>query len=134
MQMRHQTLLIRDHVEQIAIDLDLIDRGNPQPLQIRHMPQDLPRQLAEFRRARQVRAIAGQIDTGQDDLGVTALDQRADLGHHRAHRHRPRIATAIRDDAESAAVIAAVLHLHEHPRQAALKALQQMRRHLRAPP
>ena len=130
MQMRHQPLLIRDHVEQIAIDLDLIDRRNPQALQIRHMPQDLLRQQAEFRRARQIRAIARQIDTGQHDLGMAALDQRADLGHHRAHRHRPRIAAAIGNNAEGTAVIAAVLHLHEHPRQAALKALQQMRRHL----
>src|SRR4029077_17003556 len=34
-------------------------------------------------------------------------------------------------DAESAAVVAAVLHLYEHPRQAALKTFEQMRCHLR---
>src|SRR3984893_18235368 len=56
--------------------------------------------------------------------------QRADLIDHGAHRYRARIAAAVRDDAEGAAVIAAVLHLHEHPRQAFLKSFQQMRRHL----
>src|SRR6266849_3272037 len=94
------------------------------------MPQDLFCQLAEFWRARQVGAIARQIDPGQHDFGMAALDQRADLIDHRAHRHRTRIAAAIGDDAERAAVIAAVLHLHEYPRQAFLKSLQEMRRHL----
>ncbi len=32
---------------------------------------------------------------------------------HRAHRHRARVAAAIGDDAEGAAVVAAILHLHE---------------------
>ena len=94
------------------------------------MPQYLLCQLPEFWRARQVGAVTREIDPGQHDLGMTALDQRADLIDHRAHRHRARIAAAIGDDAEGAAVIAAVLHLHERPRQAALKAFQQMRRHL----
>ena len=119
-----------DHVEQIAIDLDGIDRGNPQPLQLRHVPQDLLDQLPELRRARQIGAIAGDIDAGQHDLGMAALDQRADLFDHGAHRHRARIAAAIGDDAEGAAMIAAVLHLHEDARQAGLEAFEQMRRHL----
>ena len=59
MQMRHQTFLIRDHVEQIPVDLDLIDRRDSQPLQFRHVPQDLLGQLAQFRCARQIRAVAG---------------------------------------------------------------------------
>ena len=94
------------------------------------MPQDLFRQLAEFRGARQIGAVTGEIDAGQHDLGMAALDQLADLVDHRAHRHRARIAAAIGDDAEGAAVVAAVLHLHEHPRQALLKSFHQMRRHL----
>ena len=87
------------------------------------MPQDLFCQLPELRRARQIRAIARQIDAGQHDLGMAALDQRADLIDHGAHRHRARIAAAVGNDAEGAAVIAAVLHLHEHPRQAASEIL-----------
>ena len=121
MQMRHQPRIVGDGVEQIAIGLDRIDRRNPQPLQLRHMPQDLLDQLPELRRARQIGAVAGEIDAGQHDLGMAALDQRADLLDHRAHRHRARIAAAVRDDAEGAAMVAAVLHLHEDARQAALK-------------
>ena len=86
--------------------------------------------MPEFRRARQIGAVAGEVDAGQHDLGMAALDQRAHLIDHRAHRHRARIAAAIGNDAEGAAMVAAVLHLHEHPRQAALKAVEQMRRHL----
>ena len=93
------------------------------------MPQDLFGQLAKFRRARQIRAVACQIDTGQHDLGVAALDQRADLADYGTHRHRARITAAERNDAEGAAVIAAVLHLHEYPRQAFLKSVDEMRRH-----
>ena len=121
MQMRHQPLVVGDGVEQIAIGLDRIDRGNPQPLQLRHMPQDLLCQLPELRRARQIGAVAREVDAGQHDLGMAALDQRADLLDHRAHRHRARIAAAVGNDAEGAAVVAAVLHLHEDARQAALK-------------
>ena len=130
MQMRHQPLVIGDDVEQIAIGLDGIDRRNPQPLQFRHVPQNLFCQLPEFRRARQVGAVAREIDARQHDLGMAALGQRADLFDDRAHRHRARIAAAVRDDAEGAAVVAAVLHLHEHPRQAGLETVEQMRRHL----
>ena len=59
------------------------------------------------------RAIARDVDAGQHDLAIAVLDQPAHLRHHLAHRHRARIAAAERDDAEGAAVVAAVLHLHE---------------------
>ena len=88
------------------------------------------RQHAELWRTRQIGAIAGEVHTGQHDLGMAALNQRPHLIDHRAHRHRARIAAAIGDDAEGAAMVAAVLHLHEHARQAARKAVDQMRRHL----
>src|SRR5207302_8119174 len=87
-------------------------------------------QFAEFRRAREVGAITRQINPGQHDLGVTALNQRADLADNGAHRHRARMTAAERNDAEGTAVIAAVLHLHEYPRQAFLKSVDEMRRHL----
>ena len=60
---------------------------------------------------------------------MAALGQRPDLLDDGAHRHRARIAAAIRDDAEGATVVATVLHLHEHARQAALEAFDEMRRH-----
>ena len=83
----------------------------------------------ELRRTRQVGAIAREVNAGQHDLGVAALGERTDLIDDRAHRHRTRIAAAERNDAEGAAVVAAVLHLHEHPRQPGLEAVEQMRRH-----
>ena len=94
------------------------------------MPQDLFHQLPEFRSARQIGAIARQIDAGQHDLGMAAFGEYAHLLDHRAHRHRTRIAAAEGNDAESAAMVAAVLHLDEDTRQAALKTVDEMRRHL----
>ena len=41
MQMRHQPRLVRERVEQIGIGLDRVDRGQPQPLELRHVAQDL---------------------------------------------------------------------------------------------
>ena len=41
MQMRHQPLFLGERVEQIAVGLDRIDRGQPQPLQLRHVLEDL---------------------------------------------------------------------------------------------
>src|SRR6478735_2956856 len=93
------------------------------------MPQNLLYQLPQLWCARQIGAVARQIHAGQHDLGVAALDQGADLVDHSAHRHRTRIAAAIGNDAEGTAMVAAVLHLHEHPWQAALKTFQEMRRH-----
>src|SRR5437773_10536123 len=61
---------------------------------------------------------------------MAAFDQRPHLIDDCAHRHRTRIAAAVGNDAKGAAMIAAVLHLHEDPRQAALKSLDEMRRHL----
>ncbi len=64
------------------------------------------------------RAIAGDVDAGQHDLAIAALGEPAHLRHHLVHRHRARIAAAERNDAEGAAVVAAVLHLHEGARAA----------------
>ncbi len=77
------------------------------------MSQDLPHQGAEPRRARQVRAVARDVHSGQHHLAIAALDQATHLGHDLAHRHRARIPPTVRDDAEGATVIAAVLHLDE---------------------
>ena len=88
MQMRHQPRIVGDGVEQIGIGLDRIDRGNAQPLQLRHMPQDLLRQHSEPGHARKIGAIAGEIDSGQHDLGMAALSKRPHLIDHRPHRHR----------------------------------------------
>ena len=113
MQMRHQSAVLRQRIEQVAVGLDGIDRRQPQPLQLRHVLEDLLDQRAEFWRARQIGAIAGDVDAGQHDLAITVADEPAHVIDHRAHRHRARIAAAIRNDAERAAMVAAVLHLDE---------------------
>ena len=41
MQMRHQPLLLGDGLEQRGIGLDRIDRGEPQPLELRHQRENL---------------------------------------------------------------------------------------------
>ena len=121
---------IGEDIEQVAIRLDGIDRGDAQPLQLGHVPQDLFGQHAEPRRAGQVGAVAREVHARQHNLGMTARDQRSHLLHHRPHRHRARIAAAEGNDAEGATMVAAILHLHEGPRQAALETVDEMRRHL----
>ena len=90
------------------------------------MFQNLLHQRAELGRARKIPAIAGEIDAGENDLAIAARAQPAHLRDRLAHRHRARIAAAIRDDAEGAAVVAAILHLHEGTR-APLEAVDEMR-------
>ena len=74
--------------------------------------------LPERHLARQVGAVARDVDAGEHDLGVAGLDQPAHLRHHLAGRHRARRPAAVGDDAEGAAVVAAVLHLHVGARAA----------------
>src|SRR5262249_61479816 len=123
---RHQPRLARKRIDEIAVGLDRIDRGEPQALELAHMLEDLLYQRAEPRRAWQVAAIAREVDAGEHDLAVTALGEPAHLRHHLAHRHRARVAAAVWDDAEGAAVVAAVLHLH-HPAPPSFEAVDQMR-------
>ena len=68
MQMRHQPRLVGDRVEQVGVGLDRVDRRDAQPLELRHVLEDLPHQLAEPRRAGQARAVAGDVDAGQHHL------------------------------------------------------------------
>ena len=82
------------------------------------MRQDLPHQRSEFRLPRQVRAIGRHVDAGEHDFVMAALDQSSHLRHHVAHRHGPRGAATERNDAERAAVVAAVLDLDIRPRAA----------------
>ena len=76
------------------------------------MLEDLPDQRAELRRARQIGAVAREVDAGQHHLAIAVVGEAANLLDHVAHRHRTRVAAAVRNDAEGAAMVAAVLHLH----------------------
>ena len=89
-----------------------------------------PRSMAPRRRlARQVRAVGGEIDAGDHDLGIAAGEQRARLGDDRRQRHAAARPAAERDDAEGAAMVAALLHLEDGPR-APLEALDRVARGL----
>ena len=76
------------------------------------------RQKPERRGARQIAAIAGGIDAGQYDLAITAVDELAGLIDDGSHRYGAGIAAAIGNDAESAAMVAAILHLDERAHMA----------------
>src|SRR5262245_33557634 len=86
-------------------------------------------QSPEPRRARQVAAIARDVDAGEHHFAVAVLDQAAHLRDHRAHRHRTRGTASVWNDAKGAAVIAAVLHLHEGT-HAPIDAVDEMGRRL----
>ena len=115
MQMRHQPAVRRWRRYSASSASIEVDRGDAQPRQIGHVPEDRLHQLAEARRARQVGAIAGDVDAGQHHFAIAVADQPLHLLDHRAHRHRARRPAAIGDDAEGAAMVAAVLHLDERP-------------------
>ena len=94
-----------------------------------HMAQDALDQLPERRRAGQVGAVAGHVDPGQHDLAEALADQRLDPLDHQPGRHRAAVPAAVGDDAEGAAMVAAVLHLDERPRPLG-EAGDEMRRRL----
>src|SRR3954462_11570878 len=108
MQVRHEPRLVRERGDQLGIRLDGIDRGQAQPGQLGHMLEDLADETAEPRSAGEVAAVARQIDPGEHHLSITALGEPTHLRHHLAHGYRPRIAAPEWDDAEGAAMIAAV--------------------------
>ena len=116
MQMRHQPRLLAEQPPELVVDLARIERGQPQARQLGHCREQPPNHLAEARPARQIAAIGGQIDAGQHDLAIAGSQQRARRRDQRAERHRPARPARIGDDAEGAAVIAALLHLQIGPR------------------
>ena len=63
-----------------------------------------------------VGAPAGHVDAGQHHLAIALGGQALDLGHDLAGGGRARIPASIGDDAEGAAVVAAVLHFDIGPR------------------
>src|ERR1700736_102081 len=93
------------------------------------MAEDGADELAEAGAPRQVGAVSGDVDAGEDDFAVTVRDEAANLVDHRPHRHRARVAAAIGDDAKGAAMVATVLHLDEGSRPT-VHALDEMERRL----
>ncbi len=111
-QMRHQPRLVGQSAHQIGVGFGLIDRRQAQARQLRDVLQDLSDEFAERRRAGEIGAVAGDVDAGQNDFAGAGFDEAADLVDDFACRDGSRRTAAVRDDAERAAVIAAVLDLH----------------------
>ena len=95
------------------IRLDRIDRREPQALEIGHELQHAADEIAELRLAGKIIAPGGDVDARQHDLAIAIGDETAHLLDRLAGRHRARIAASEGNDAEGAAMIAAILDLHE---------------------
>ena len=125
--MRHQARLVGDQALEIGVDHRRVERGKAETLEFRNGGEQAAHCLAEAGCTWQVAAIGAEIDAGQHQLAAAAFDQGAGLGGDLTQRHAAVITAAIGDDAEGAAVVAAVLHLDEGA-CAALEAGDQMRR------
>ena len=79
------------------------------------MAQDALNELTERGRARQVRAVACEVDPGQHHLPKTLADDIVHRVDHLPGGHRSAVPASIGYDTEGAAVIAAVLHFDEGP-------------------
>ena len=88
MQMRHQPPTLRKSVDQVTVGLDRVDGRQAQPLELRHMLEDLLHQRTKLRRSRQIGAIARDVDAGEHDLAIAVADEALNIADHRAHRHR----------------------------------------------
>src|SRR6185437_10428707 len=111
--------------EQRRVRLDRIDRGKPEPRQLRHELEHRADELAERHLAGKVLAVSGDVDAGQHDLRIALRGEPPRLRHHLAGRNRARWPAAERDDAKGTAMVAAVLDLHIGARAIA-EALDQM--------
>ena len=77
----------------------------------------------------QLASPASQVDSRQHDLAIAIRDQRIDFAHHFLQLQRAAPAANVRNDAERAAIIAAVLHLQVGPRLLQRFAVEDRRRH-----
>src|SRR5689334_2570264 len=75
--------------------------------------EQIAREGAERRTAIEVAAIAADIHAGQNDLADALIHHGLRLSEDRRGRHAAVVAAAERNDAEGAAVIAALLDLQE---------------------
>ena len=91
------------------------------------MCQDPFDQQSQRRLSRQIRAIAGDIHAGQHDFPKALVNQSPYLIDDQTGRHRPAVAPAKGDDAESAAMVATILYFDKGAR-AVSKRTDHMRR------
>ena len=110
MQMRAKPRIFRKSLDEICVDFDAIDRRETQPFKFWKAAQQQTHEAPERPTFAKVDAVAREIDARQHDLLLAARDKRAGLRDDLIRRRRARRAAAEGNDAEGAAMIAAVLH------------------------
>ena len=115
MQIGRHARLAHNQLEKDRIDFRRINGGKTKTRKLRHQLQNTPNEIAQRRLPGQVPAPARQIDTRQHDLAVALPHQIADMADHFPRRHRSRIPATVRNDAEGAAMVAAILNLQKGP-------------------
>src|SRR5579862_2270761 len=111
--MRHQTFFVGDCAHQFGVYFNRIQGGKPQPAYLGNEPQQLSHKRTKARPAREIQAVSCQINARKNDFGIPTLCETACFLHDGAHRYASRIPPPKRNDAECAAVIAAVLNLQK---------------------
>ena len=115
---RHQT-------QQIVGEIHRLDRTEPQPLHI-GLRQQPPEQIRQPHPAARFPAPPAQIDAAQHHLAI-APRQRAYLLHHLFGGRAAAASAHERDDAERAAIVAAILNLQIRPRAVARRVFHRRR-------
>ncbi len=115
MQVGHQARIASDEREQSCVDLGRVDGRQAQTRKLGNLVQDLTDQVAQRRRSGEIRAPAGQVNSGEHHLGKAGGDQAAHLTDDRLGPLRARVSTAIGNDAKGAAVVAAGLDRYIGP-------------------
>src|SRR4051794_12497666 len=113
MQVRHEPLLLGHGSLEMIVGFGRIDRGKAQPPQVLDRLENAAHEPAKRRPARQVASPGGDVHAGEHDFGIATGDKPPYLFDHLAGGSRTRVATAKRNYAEGAAVIAAILDLNE---------------------
>ena len=109
-QVRHEAGLFGQQAENSVVDGRRVEGTEPEAFQVRHGAQNLLGQVAQ---AGVTCAIGRNINTGQHHFHMAALNQFPHLIDDAPGRHAAIGAAGKGDDAEGAAMVAALLHLDE---------------------
>ena len=113
--------MIGHHVDQLARDLGRLDAGKPHAKVARQLGDSTHevRQPNPTRPSAQlpvpIDAVVAQVNAGQHDFAIAAVDQPADFVENVLDRPARQLRPHVRNDAEAAAQHAAVLHFHVRP-------------------
>ncbi len=113
MDVRHQPRFAGEGGDEVVVDRRRIEAGQPKPGKQWHPPQQRAHHVPKGRTVRQVRTVRADIDAGQHHLKMTGIDEAFDGCHDPIGIDAATGPTDKGDDAEGAAVIAALLHLDE---------------------